>query len=52
VLTGDEDFKRWDMHMRQTPLRRLGDARDDIGRAVLALVSDDMQYLTGTTLIG
>ena len=47
----DADPQRFEMHLRQTPLRRLGDPYDDIGRAVLSLVSDDMQYLTGATLM-
>jgi 2-hydroxycyclohexanecarboxyl-CoA dehydrogenase len=38
-------------HVQQTPLGRLGDCEADIGRAVAALVSDDMQYLTGGTLM-
>jgi NAD(P)-dependent dehydrogenase (short-subunit alcohol dehydrogenase family) len=38
-------------HVAQTPLGRLGDCEADIGRAVAALVSDDMQYLTGGTLM-
>jgi NAD(P)-dependent dehydrogenase (short-subunit alcohol dehydrogenase family) len=29
----------------------MGDCEDDIGRAVAALVSDDMHYLTGATLM-
>ncbi|WP_210593089.1 SDR family NAD(P)-dependent oxidoreductase [Streptomyces sp. GESEQ-35] len=33
------------------PLGRLGDPEGDIGRAVAALVSDDMGYLTGATLM-
>lgn len=33
------------------PLGRMGDPLDDIGRAVAALVSDDMRYLTGGTLM-
>jgi 2-hydroxycyclohexanecarboxyl-CoA dehydrogenase len=33
------------------PLGRMGDAETDIGRAVVALVSDDLAYLTGSTLI-
>lgn len=36
---------------RQIPLGRLGDPEADIGRAVAALVSDDMAYLTGATLM-
>ncbi|MET7725092.1 SDR family NAD(P)-dependent oxidoreductase [Streptomyces mirabilis] len=33
------------------PLGRMGDPETDIGRAVVALVSDDMAYLTGATLM-
>lgn len=33
------------------PLGRLGDPETDIGRAVAALVSDDLAYLTGATLV-
>ncbi|MFC4503447.1 MULTISPECIES: SDR family NAD(P)-dependent oxidoreductase [Streptomyces] len=33
------------------PLGRMGDPETDIGRAVAALVSDDMTYLTGATLM-
>ncbi|MFF0156510.1 SDR family NAD(P)-dependent oxidoreductase [Streptomyces sp. NPDC005263] len=33
------------------PLGRMGDPEADIGRAVAALVSDDMAYLTGATLM-
>lgn len=33
------------------PLGRMGDPEQDIGRAVVALVSDDMAYLTGATLM-
>lgn len=33
------------------PLGRMGDAELDIGRAVVSLVSDDMRYLTGGTLM-
>ncbi|MGW1712327.1 SDR family NAD(P)-dependent oxidoreductase [Streptomyces sp. NPDC002156] len=33
------------------PLGRMGDPERDIGRAVVALVSDDMGYLTGATLM-
>ncbi|WP_305092956.1 SDR family NAD(P)-dependent oxidoreductase [Prescottella sp. R16] len=32
------------------PLRRIGDAETDIGRAVVFLVSDDAGYLTGATI--
>nr|WP_261576037.1 SDR family oxidoreductase [Frankia gtarii] len=43
--------ERWEAQRRQTPLRRLGDPYADIGRAIVGLVSDDMQYLTGATLM-
>ncbi|WP_410612406.1 SDR family NAD(P)-dependent oxidoreductase [Amycolatopsis sp. lyj-109] len=33
------------------PLGRMGDPEADIGRAVVALVSDDLAYLTGDTLM-
>ncbi|WP_369031436.1 SDR family NAD(P)-dependent oxidoreductase [Streptomyces adonidis] len=33
------------------PLGRMGDPERDIGRAVVALVSEDMGYLTGATLM-
>ncbi|MFF3335269.1 SDR family NAD(P)-dependent oxidoreductase [Streptomyces sp. NPDC002888] len=33
------------------PLGRMGDPETDIGRAVAALVGDDMAYLTGATLM-
>lgn len=37
--------------LRAIPLGRMGDPVDDIGRAVAALVSDDLRYLTGATLV-
>ncbi len=37
--------------LKNIPLRRMGDPETDIGRAVVALVSDDLGYLTGSTLI-
>ncbi|WP_235947376.1 SDR family NAD(P)-dependent oxidoreductase [Candidatus Frankia alpina] len=43
--------ERWEAQRRQTPLRRLGDPYADIGKAIVGLVSDDMQYLTGATLM-
>ncbi|MGW3966973.1 SDR family NAD(P)-dependent oxidoreductase [Amycolatopsis sp. NPDC005003] len=36
---------------RAMPLGRMGDPETDIGRAVVALVSDDLAYLTGDTLM-
>lgn len=47
----DENPARWEQVQRSIPLRRFGDPYDDIGRAVVALVSDDMHYLTGATLM-
>jgi 2-hydroxycyclohexanecarboxyl-CoA dehydrogenase len=37
--------------LRNTPLGRMGDCEQDVGRAVVALVSDDMGYITGATLM-
>ncbi len=37
--------------LRNVALGRVGDCRDDIGRAVAALVSDDLGYLTGATIM-
>jgi 2-hydroxycyclohexanecarboxyl-CoA dehydrogenase len=47
----EADPERWQAILRGIPLQRLGDPYNDIGRAVLALVSDDMTYLTGATLM-
>ena len=37
--------------MDRIPLRRMGDAEADIGRAVVALISDDLSYMTGQTMM-
>jgi len=37
--------------LKTVPLRRMGDPAADIANAVAALVSDDMQYLTGATVM-
>jgi 2-hydroxycyclohexanecarboxyl-CoA dehydrogenase len=37
--------------LKSIPLRRMGDALTDIGGAVVALVSDDLRFLTGATLM-
>jgi 2-hydroxycyclohexanecarboxyl-CoA dehydrogenase len=37
--------------LKATPLGRMGDCEDDIGRAIVALVSPDLSYLTGATLM-
>jgi NAD(P)-dependent dehydrogenase (short-subunit alcohol dehydrogenase family) len=34
-----------------TPLGRLGDPRDDIGRTIVAMCGDDWRYVTGLTLM-
>ncbi|OBG86985.1 short-chain dehydrogenase [Mycobacterium sp. E136] len=47
----DEDPARFEQIVRSIPLRRFGDPYDDIGRAVVGLVSDDLHYLTGATLM-
>jgi meso-butanediol dehydrogenase / (S,S)-butanediol dehydrogenase / diacetyl reductase len=38
-------------HVKETPLRRVGDAEADIGRGVVFLVGPDASYITGTTLM-
>ena len=42
---------RFEKVLASIPLGRMGDAETDVGRAVVALVSDDLQYVTGSTLI-
>jgi 2-hydroxycyclohexanecarboxyl-CoA dehydrogenase len=37
--------------LKATPLRRMGDPEADIGRGIGALLSDDLSYLTGATLM-
>jgi NAD(P)-dependent dehydrogenase (short-subunit alcohol dehydrogenase family) len=43
--------ERWKEIIRQIPLGRMGDPFEDIGRAVVAIVGDDLRYLTGATLM-
>jgi 2-hydroxycyclohexanecarboxyl-CoA dehydrogenase len=43
--------ERYQRQLNQIPLRRMGDPETDIGRAVVALVSDDMSYVTGETIM-
>lgn len=45
----DEAPARWEAILKQVPLGYMGDPADDIGRGLLALVTD-LQYLTGATL--
>jgi 2-hydroxycyclohexanecarboxyl-CoA dehydrogenase len=47
----NEQPERFERVLKSIPLGRMGDAEADIGRAVVALVSDDLQYVTGSTLI-
>ena len=47
----DADPDRFARVLRSIPLGRMGHDIDDIGRAVAALVSDDLRYLTGATLL-
>lgn len=47
----DENLARWEQVQRNIPLRRFGDPYSDIGRAIVALVSDDLHYLTGATIM-
>jgi NAD(P)-dependent dehydrogenase (short-subunit alcohol dehydrogenase family) len=46
-----DDPERFRKLAKTMPLGRLGDPEADIGRAVVALVSDDLAYLTGDTLM-
>jgi 2-hydroxycyclohexanecarboxyl-CoA dehydrogenase len=53
---GAEDFRerhpaQFQRQLDRIPLRRMGDPETDIGRAVVALVSDDMSYQTGGTVM-
>lgn len=53
---GAEQFReqhpdRFARQVAAIPLRRMGDPHDDIGRAVVALVSDDCTYVTGQTIM-
>ncbi|WP_433632595.1 SDR family NAD(P)-dependent oxidoreductase [Nocardia sp. CA-120079] len=43
--------ERFRQHVRKLPLGRMGDPESDIGRAVVALMSEDLAYLTGDTLM-
>jgi hypothetical protein len=45
----DEAPRRWEAILWQIPLGYMGDRREDIGRGVLALVTD-LRYLTGATI--
>jgi 2-hydroxycyclohexanecarboxyl-CoA dehydrogenase len=47
----DHDPDRWQRTMQSIPLGRMGDPYGDIGRAVVAVVSDDLGYMTGATLM-
>jgi NAD(P)-dependent dehydrogenase (short-subunit alcohol dehydrogenase family) len=45
----DSAPKRWEAIIKQIPLRYMGDPEEDIGRGILALVTD-LGYLTGATI--
>jgi NAD(P)-dependent dehydrogenase (short-subunit alcohol dehydrogenase family) len=47
----DRDPVWFEEHVKETPLRRVGDAESDIGRSVVFLVGPDASYITGTTLM-
>lgn len=47
----DQEPERFSRMAAKLSLRRVGDPETDIGRAVVALVSDDLAYLTGDTLM-
>ena len=47
----EENPERFKAVLKNIPLGRMGDAETDIGRAIAALVSDDLHYLTGATLV-
>lgn len=51
VEFGEVHPERFAAMQRGLPLRRVGDCETDIGRAVVALLSDDLSYLTGDTLM-
>jgi 2-hydroxycyclohexanecarboxyl-CoA dehydrogenase len=38
-------------HLARIPLGRMGDSENDIGRAIASLVSDDLNYMTGQTVM-
>ncbi len=58
-LAGSEGFVRWgerfperyEKFVNSIPLRRVGDAEQDIGRAAVFLCGPDGDYITGTTLM-
>ncbi|MFF0014970.1 SDR family NAD(P)-dependent oxidoreductase [Streptomyces sp. NPDC005374] len=43
--------ERFDAMRNSLALRRVGDCETDIGRAVVSLMSDDLSYMTGDTLM-
>ena len=42
--------ERFEANLKSMPLCRMGDPEADIGRAVAAICSDDMSYLSGTSI--
>ena len=51
VEFGEEHPERFEAVQKSLALRRVGDCETDIGRAVVALVSDDLSYMTVDTLM-
>jgi 2-hydroxycyclohexanecarboxyl-CoA dehydrogenase len=47
----DNSPERFARMQARIPLGRVGDPEDDIGRAVVALASDDLTYMSGQTLM-
>lgn len=48
---GEAYTEQFASHLENIPLGPMGDPEQDIGRAVVALVSDDMAYVTGSTIM-
>lgn len=51
VVFAKEHPDRYQRQIDLIPLRRMGDAEKDIGRAVASLVSEDSSYITGQTIM-
>ena len=59
VASGSESLARWaaqdpermNAYVANTPLRRFGDAVDDVGEGVVFLCGPQSRYVTGTTLM-
>ncbi|MFI5953157.1 SDR family NAD(P)-dependent oxidoreductase [Cryptosporangium sp. NPDC051539] len=51
VEFSEEHPERFEAMRNSLALRRVGDCEADIGRAIVALMSDDLSFLTGDTLM-